>query len=74
MNSIKQLWCAKTTAEFPPLRQPRSETTDRGTVRLGEACITAEFPALRQPKPEIADRGTVRLGEACITAEFPPRR
>ena len=73
MNSIKQPSCANIAAAFPPLRQPKPEITDRGTVRLGEACITAEFPPLRRPKPEIADRSTVRLGEACITAEFPPR-
>jgi hypothetical protein len=74
MNSIKQLSCAKTTAEFPPLRQPEPEIADRGTVRFGDGCITAEFPPLRQPKLEIADRGTVRFGDGCITAEFPPRR
>ena len=73
MNSTGRLICGSTTA-FPPLRQPKPEIADRGTVRLGDACITAEFPPLRQPKPEIADRGTVRLGDACITAEFPPRR
>jgi hypothetical protein len=50
------------------LRQPKPETADRGTVRLGDSCITAAFPPLRQPKPETADRGTVRLGEACMTA------
>ena len=33
--------------QFPPLRQPRPETTDRGTVRLGESCITAKFPPRR---------------------------
>ena len=35
------------TAAFPRLRQPRPETADRGTVRLGDACITAEFPPHR---------------------------
>jgi hypothetical protein len=75
MNSIKQLSCAKTTAEFPPLRQPKPDTADRrGTVRFGDGCITAEFPPLRQPKPDTADRGTVRFGDGCITAEFPPHR
>jgi hypothetical protein len=73
MNSTGRLICGSTTA-FPPLRQPKPEIADRGTVRLGESCITAAFPPLRQPKPEIADRGTVRLGESCITAEFPPHR
>jgi hypothetical protein len=32
---------------FPPLRQPKPEITDRGTVRLGSASITAAFPPLR---------------------------
>jgi hypothetical protein len=73
MNSTSRIICG-CTIEFPPLRQPKPETTDRGTVRLGDACITAEFPPLRLPRPEIADRGTVRLGDACITAEFPPHR
>jgi hypothetical protein len=63
-----------TAAAFPPLRQPKPEIADRGTVRLGDANITAAFPALRRPKPEIADRGTVRLGDANITAELPSRR
>jgi len=62
------------TAGLPPLRQPKPEIADRGTVRLGSSCITANFPPLRQPKPEIADRGTVRLGSSCITAGFPLRR
>jgi hypothetical protein len=44
MNSIKQLTSGSTTTRFPPLRQPRPEIADRGTVRLGDACITAEFP------------------------------
>ena len=39
-------------AEFPPLRQPEPETTDPGTVRLGDALITAEFPPRRQPTRE----------------------
>jgi hypothetical protein len=34
-------------AGFPPLRQTRPEIADRGTVRLGDACITAEFPPHR---------------------------
>ena len=34
-------------AAFPRLRQPKPETADRGTVRLGDACITAEFPPHR---------------------------
>ena len=36
-----------TAAAFPPLRQPRPEIADRGTVRLGDGCITAEFPPRR---------------------------
>jgi len=74
MNSNKQPSCAKTRAEFPPLRQPKPETADSGTVRFGDGCVTAEFPPLRQPKAETADPGTVRFGDGCITAEFPPRR
>jgi len=35
------------TAEFPPLRQPKPDTADRGTVRFGDGCITAEFPPHR---------------------------
>jgi hypothetical protein len=73
MNSTLRITCGCTTA-FPPLRQPKPEITDRGTVRLGDSCITAAFPPLRQPKPEIADPGTVRLGDSCITAAFPPLR
>ncbi len=44
MNAIKRLTSGSTTTRFPPLRQPKRETADRGTVRLGDACITAEFP------------------------------
>ena len=46
MNSTGRLICGSTTA-FPPLRQPKTEIADRGTVRLGDACITAEFPPRR---------------------------
>jgi len=73
MNSTDWLICSSTTA-FPPLRQPKPEIADRGTMRLGSGNITAAFPPLRQPKPKIADRGTVRLGSGNITAAFPPRR
>ena len=73
MNSTDWLICSSTTA-FPPLRQPKPEIADSGTVRLGLSCITAGFPPLRQPKPETADRGTVRLGAGCITAGFPLHR
>ena len=74
MNSTERLISESKATGFPPLREPKPEIADRGTLRLGDACITAAFPPLRQPKPEIADRGTVRLGEACITAEFALRR
>jgi len=47
MDSIEKLSCELITAEFPPLRQPKPEIVDRGTVRLGESCITAEFPPRR---------------------------
>jgi len=73
MNSTGRLIYGSTYA-FPPLRQPKPEIADRGTVRLGSGSITAAFPPLRQPKPEIADRGTVRLGSGSITAAFPPLR
>jgi hypothetical protein len=39
--------CTSITAAFPPLRQPKPETADRGTLRYGEGCITAAFPPLR---------------------------
>jgi hypothetical protein len=74
MNLIDRPNCGSLTTDSPPLRQPKPETADRGTVRLGDSCITAAFPPLRPPKPEIADRGTVRLGDSCITAAFPPHR
>ena len=35
------------TTGFPPMRQPKPEIADRGTVRLGDACIAAEFPTAR---------------------------
>jgi hypothetical protein len=74
MNSTENLTCGRITAGFPPLRQLKPATADRGTVRLGASCITTGFPPLRQPKPEIADHGMVRLGASCITAGFPPLR
>ena len=43
MNSTERLTHGSITAGFPPLRQPKPETTDRGTVRLGAGCITAGF-------------------------------
>jgi hypothetical protein len=57
-----------------PLKSPKPETADRGTVRLGSGSITASFPPLRMPKAETVDRGTVRLGSGSITAGFPARR
>jgi hypothetical protein len=74
MNSNQQLTLGAMTAAFPPLRQPKAETVDRGAVRLGDSCITAAFPPLRQPRAETADRGAVRLGDSCITAALPPLR
>jgi hypothetical protein len=74
MNSTENLTRGPTTGGFPPLRQPKPETADTGTVRLGSGNITAGFPPLRQPKPETADTGTVRLGSGNITAGFPPLR
>ena len=47
MNSTERLTCGSITTAFPALRQPKPEIADRGTVRLGEACITAEFPPRR---------------------------
>ena len=46
MASNKQLTCGSIRVDFPPLRQPKHEIADRGTVRLGDACITAELPPL----------------------------
>jgi hypothetical protein len=47
MNSTERLFRGSINAAFPPLRQPKPEIADRGTVRLGDACITAEFPPRR---------------------------
>ena len=48
MTSTKRLPnISVTAAAFPPLRQPKPEIADRGTVRLGDANITAEFPPRR---------------------------
>ena len=74
MKPMQRPTCRSTASVFLPLRQPKPETADRGTVRLGSGSITAAFPPLRQPKPETADRGTVRLGSGSITAAFPPFR
>jgi hypothetical protein len=49
MNSTDRLTFGSTiTAAFPPLRQPRPEIADRGTVRLGSGSITAAFPPLHR--------------------------
>jgi hypothetical protein len=42
-----RLGASCTTAAFPPLRQPKPETADRGIVRLGASCITAAIPPRR---------------------------
>ena len=47
MNSTERLTCGSRITAFPPLRQPKPETTDRGIVRLGAGNITAAFPPLR---------------------------
>ena len=46
MNSTDRLIWGSTTA-FPPLREPKPEMADRGTVRLGSGSITAGFPLRR---------------------------
>ncbi|MBV8400943.1 MAG: hypothetical protein JOZ58_23285 [Acetobacteraceae bacterium] len=48
MNSTERLTCGSMSANFPRLRQPKSETADRGAVRLGSGNITAAFPPLRR--------------------------
>jgi hypothetical protein len=47
MDSTERLTSGSPVTGFPPLRQPRPETADRGTVRFGDGCITAEFPPRR---------------------------
>ena len=47
MTSTRQLPSISGTGTFPPLRQPKPEIADRGTVRLGDSCITAAFPPHR---------------------------
>jgi len=53
------------------LQPAKTETHDRGTVRLGDGIISGEFPQLRLPKTDIADRGAVRLGDGIISGDFP---
>ena len=47
MTSTQRLPSISINAAFPPLRHPKPEIADRGTVRLGDANITAEFPPRR---------------------------
>ena len=47
MNLIDRPNCGSLTTDAPPLRQPKPETADRGTVRLGSGMITAGFPLTR---------------------------
>jgi hypothetical protein len=47
MISTRRLPSTSVTGPFPPLRQPKPEIADRGTVRLGDSCITAAFPPHR---------------------------
>jgi hypothetical protein len=47
MSSNEQLNCGSMLTHFPPLRQPKPEIADRGTVRLGSGSITAAFPPRR---------------------------
>ena len=47
MNSTSPLTCGTLATTLPPLRQPKPETADHGTVRLGSGMITAGFPAHR---------------------------
>jgi len=47
MTSTHWLSNGPIAASFPTLRQPSPELADRGTVRLGDACITAELPPHR---------------------------
>jgi hypothetical protein len=48
MDSPERITCGSTMGAFPPLRQPKPETADRGIVRLGSGSITAAFPPLRR--------------------------
>ena len=47
MNSTERLNGGLITIDFPPLRQSKPETADRGAVRLGSGMITAGFPPRR---------------------------
>ena len=43
MTSTKRLPNISVTAAFPPLRQPKPETADRGTLRLGSGGGLSRF-------------------------------
>jgi hypothetical protein len=43
MNSTERMTSESKVTGFPPLRQPKPEIADRGTVRLGDVNIAAEF-------------------------------
>ena len=47
MHSIDRPSCGSLITGFPRMRQPKPEIADRGTVRLGDACIAAQFPTAR---------------------------
>ena len=47
MDLIDRSSCGSLITGFPPMRQPKPEIADRGTVRLGDACIAAQFPTAR---------------------------
>ena len=47
MSSTEGLTYVTTTTAFPLLQQPKPETVDCGTVRLGAGNITAAFALLR---------------------------
>ena len=62
------------TAEFPPLRQPKPEIADRGTVRLGDGMHHGRLPAIAaaQARDRRSRHGAAR--RRLITAGFPPLR
>ena len=48
MKLSERLPCVSIIPAFPSLRQPKPETADRGTLRLGSGNITGAFPPLRR--------------------------
>ena len=48
MKLSEQLACVSIISAFPPMRQPKPETADRGVLRLGSGSITAAFPPFRR--------------------------